>query len=84
LSHLQAAALALIGIIAIRAIEDTAHLQADETIFIQGVAGGVAGFAIQLAKYLGATVITTTSAANIDCVRSLAADRVVGLPQPGP
>jgi NADPH:quinone reductase-like Zn-dependent oxidoreductase len=77
LSHLQAAALALIGITAIWAIEDTAQLQGGEKILIQGGAGGVAGFAIQLAKYLGATVITTTSAANIDYVRSLGADRVV-------
>jgi NADPH:quinone reductase-like Zn-dependent oxidoreductase len=44
---------------------------------IQGGAGGVAGFAIQLAKYLGATVATTTSAANADYVRSLGADRVI-------
>ena len=70
LSHLQAAAMALIGITAIWAIEDTAQLQAGETILIQGGAGGVAGFAIQLAKYLGATVVTTTSAANVDYVRS--------------
>jgi NADPH:quinone reductase-like Zn-dependent oxidoreductase len=77
LSHLQAAAMALTGITAIWAVEDTARLQAGETIFIQGGAGGVAGFAIQLAKYLGATVITTTSAANADYVRGLGADRVV-------
>jgi NADPH:quinone reductase-like Zn-dependent oxidoreductase len=77
LSHLQAAAMALTGITAIWAIEDTAQLHAGETILIQGGAGGVAGFAIQLAKYLGATVITTTSAANVDYVRSLGADRVV-------
>jgi NADPH:quinone reductase-like Zn-dependent oxidoreductase len=77
LSHLQAAAMALVGITAIWAIEDTAQLRASETILIQGGAGGVAGFAIQLAKYLGATVITTTSAANVDYVRSLGADRVV-------
>jgi NADPH:quinone reductase-like Zn-dependent oxidoreductase len=77
LSHLQAAAMALTGITAIWAIEDTAKLQAGETILIQGGAGGVAGFAIQLAKYLGATVVTTTSAANADYVRSLGADRVV-------
>ena len=64
LSHLQAAAMALTGITAIWAIEDTAQLQAGETILIQGGAGGVAGFAIQLAKYLGATVVTTTSAAQ--------------------
>jgi NADPH:quinone reductase-like Zn-dependent oxidoreductase len=77
LSHLQAAALALTGITAIWAIEDTAQLRAGETILIQGGAGGVAGFAIQLAKYVGATVVTTTSAANVDYVRGLGADRVV-------
>jgi NADPH:quinone reductase-like Zn-dependent oxidoreductase len=77
LSHLQAAAMALTGITAIWAIEDTARLQANETILIQGGAGGVAGFAIQLAKHLGATVISTTSAANIDYVHGLGADRVI-------
>jgi NADPH:quinone reductase-like Zn-dependent oxidoreductase len=77
LSHQQAAAMALTGITAIWAIEDTARLQAGETILIQGGAGGVAGFAIQLAKHLGATVVTTTSAANVDYVRSLGADRVI-------
>jgi NADPH:quinone reductase-like Zn-dependent oxidoreductase len=78
LSHLQAAAMALTGITAIWAIEDTVQLRAGETILIQGGAGGVAGFAIQLAKYLGATVVTTTSAANIDYVRTLGgADSVV-------
>jgi NADPH:quinone reductase-like Zn-dependent oxidoreductase len=77
LSHLQAAAVALIGITAIWAIEDTARLQRGETILIQGGAGGVAGFAIQLAKYLGATVATTTSAANVDYVRGLGADIVL-------
>jgi NADPH:quinone reductase-like Zn-dependent oxidoreductase len=77
LTHQQAAAMALTGITAIWAIEDTARLQAGETVLIQGGAGGVAGFAIQLAKHLGATVITTASAANVDYVRGLGADRVV-------
>jgi NADPH:quinone reductase-like Zn-dependent oxidoreductase len=77
LSHLQAAAMALVGITAIWAIEDTAKLRPGEIILIQGGAGGVAGFAIQLAKSLGATVVTTTSAANADYVRSLGADRVI-------
>jgi NADPH:quinone reductase-like Zn-dependent oxidoreductase len=77
LSHLQAAAMALTGITAIWAIEDTARLQAGETILIQGGAGGVAGFAIQLAKHLGASVLTTASAGNADYVRSLGADRVI-------
>jgi NADPH:quinone reductase-like Zn-dependent oxidoreductase len=77
LSHLQAAAMALTGITAIWAVEDTVRLQAGETILIQGGAGGVAGFAIQLARHLGATVVTTTSAANADYVRGLGADCVV-------
>jgi NADPH:quinone reductase-like Zn-dependent oxidoreductase len=77
LSHVDAAALALTGLTAIDSIEDTLKLQRGETILIQGGAGGVAGFAIQFAKYLGAHVITTTSAANIDYVRSLGADQVI-------
>jgi NADPH:quinone reductase-like Zn-dependent oxidoreductase len=77
LSHLEAAAMALTGITAIWAVEDTAQLQKGETILIQGGAGGVSGFAIQLAKYLGATVITTASAGNADYVRGLGADRVI-------
>jgi NADPH:quinone reductase-like Zn-dependent oxidoreductase len=77
LSHSQAAAMALTGITAIWAVEDTARLQKGETILIQGGAGGVAGFAIQLAKHLGATVITTASAGNADYVRGLGADRVI-------
>jgi NADPH:quinone reductase-like Zn-dependent oxidoreductase len=77
LSHLQAAAMALTGITAIWAVEDTARLQNGETILIQGGAGGVAGFAIQLAKYLCATVITTASAGNADYVRGLGASRVI-------
>jgi NADPH:quinone reductase-like Zn-dependent oxidoreductase len=77
LSHADAAALALTGITAIWAIEDTAALQPGETILIQGGAGGVAGFAIQLAHHLGARVITTASAANHDYVRQLGADQVI-------
>jgi NADPH:quinone reductase-like Zn-dependent oxidoreductase len=77
LLHANAAALALAGITALSAIEDTLKLRRGETILIQGGAGGVAGIAIQLAKHLGARVITTASAANHDYVRSLGADEVV-------
>ena len=58
-------------------IEDTLQLKRGETILIQGAAGGVASFAVQLAKHIGATVIATASAANHDYVRSLGADRIV-------
>jgi NADPH:quinone reductase-like Zn-dependent oxidoreductase len=77
LEHAEAAAMALTSLTALWALEDTAKLKPGETILIQGGSGGVAGFAIQLAKHLGATVITTASAHNHDYVRSLGADRVV-------
>jgi NADPH:quinone reductase-like Zn-dependent oxidoreductase len=77
LSHVDAAALALIGLTAVNSIEDTLKLQRGETILIQGGAGGVASFAIQFAKHLGARVITTTSAANLDYVRGLGADQII-------
>jgi len=77
LSHVNAAALGLIGLTALISVEDTLKLQRGETILIQGGAGGVAGFAIQLAKHIGARVITTTSTANVDYVRQLGADEVI-------
>jgi NADPH:quinone reductase-like Zn-dependent oxidoreductase len=77
LSHVDAAALALTGITAICAVEDTLKLQAGETILIQGGAGGVASFAIQFAKHLGARVITTASAANHDYLSGIGADEII-------
>jgi NADPH:quinone reductase-like Zn-dependent oxidoreductase len=77
LPHVEAAALALTGITALVSVEDTLKLKSGETILIQGGAGGVASFAIQLAKHLGARVITTTSTANLDYVRALGPDEVI-------
>src|ERR1700730_15465720 len=77
MSHVDAAALALIGLTALRSVEDTLKLKSGETILIQGGAGGVAGFAIQLAKHIGARVITTTSTGNLGFVRDLGADEVI-------
>jgi NADPH:quinone reductase-like Zn-dependent oxidoreductase len=77
LSHVDAAALALTGLTALVSVEDTLKLKSGETILIQGGAGGVAGFAIQVAKHLGARVITTASAANAAYVRDLGADQVI-------
>jgi NADPH:quinone reductase-like Zn-dependent oxidoreductase len=77
LPHIDAAALALTGLTALISIETTLQLKRGETILIQGGAGGVASIAIQLAKHIGARVIATTSAANIDYVRGLGADEVV-------
>ncbi len=77
LSHVHMTTLALIGLTAVVSVEDTLRLKSGETILIQGGAGGVAGFANQLAKHIGAHVITTTSAANLDYVRGLGADQVI-------
>jgi NADPH:quinone reductase-like Zn-dependent oxidoreductase len=77
LSDIDAAALALTGLTAIRSIEDTLKLQRGEKILIHGGAGGVASVAIQIAKHIGARVITTTSTANLDYVRGLGADEVI-------
>jgi len=77
LSHMAAASLALTGLTATVSIEDTLKLRAGETILIQGGAGGVAGFAIQLAKHIGAHVISTASAANHDYLRQLGADEII-------
>ena len=77
LSHVDAAALALAGLTAIVSIEDTLKLKKGETILIQGGAGGVASFAIQLAKHLGARVITTASAANHAYLRGIGVDEII-------
>ena len=77
LSHVECAALALTGLTALVSVEDTLQLKKGETILVQGGAGGVASFAIQDAKHIGARVITTASAANHDYLRRLGADQVI-------
>jgi NADPH:quinone reductase-like Zn-dependent oxidoreductase len=77
MSDVDATALVLTGLTALSAVEDMIKLKPGETILIQGGAGGVASYAIQLAKHIGARVITTTSAANADYVRKLGADQVI-------
>ena len=77
ISHVDAAALALTGLTALRSVEGSLKLKSGETILIQGGAGGVASFAIQLAKHLGARVITTASAVNLSYLRDIGADQVI-------
>ncbi len=76
-AHVDIDALSLIGLTAVISIEETLKLQPGEKILIQGGAGGVAGFAIQLAKHIGAYVVTTASAPNHDYVRTLGADEII-------
>ena len=73
----EAASIPLVGLTAWQALIDRANVKKGQKVFIQAGSGGVGTFAIQLAKHLGATVATTTSAANVELVKSLGADVVV-------
>lgn len=73
----EAASIPLVGLTAWQALVEIANLKQGQKVFIQAGSGGVGTFAIQLAKHLGATVATTTSATNFDLVKSLGADVVI-------
>lgn len=73
----EGASIPLVGLTAWQALVEMANLKKGQKVFIQAGSGGVGTFAIQLAKYLGATVATTTSAGNMALVKSLGADVVI-------
>jgi NADPH:quinone reductase-like Zn-dependent oxidoreductase len=73
----QAASIPLVGLTAWQALIEVGKVKSGQKVFIQAGSGGVGTFAIQLAKHLGATVATTTSAANAELVKSLGADVVI-------
>ena len=77
ITHLEAASLTLVGGTVWEAFVERAQLKADETILIHGGSGGVGTIAIQVAKALGARVITTARGRHHDFVRSLGADEVI-------
>ncbi len=77
LSMAEAASLPLVALTAWQALVEVAGLRAGQKVLIHAGSGGVGTIAIQLAKHLGATVATTTGAANADLVRSLGADIVI-------
>ncbi|HEX6827907.1 MAG TPA: NADP-dependent oxidoreductase, partial [Burkholderiales bacterium] len=73
----EAASIPLVGLTAWQVLIERAELKEGQKVLIHAGSGGVGTFAIQLAKHIGATVATTTSAANVDLVRSLGADVVI-------
>jgi len=73
----EAASIPLVGLTAWQALIERAKLKKGQKVFIQAGSGGVGTIAIQLAHHLGATVATTTSAANTDWVKRLGADVVI-------
>ncbi|UOY92276.1 NADP-dependent oxidoreductase [Ectobacillus sp. JY-23] len=73
----EAASIPLVGLTSYQALHDVMHLQKGQKVLIQAGAGGVGTFAIQLAKYMGAVVATTTSEAGTALVTSLGADTII-------
>lgn len=70
----EAASIPLVGLTAWQALIERANLKKRQKVLIHAGSGGVGTFAIQLAKHVGATVATTTSAANLHLVKGLGAD----------
>jgi NADPH:quinone reductase-like Zn-dependent oxidoreductase len=77
LSMEEAASIPLVALTAWQALVESANVKKGQKVFIQAGSGGVGTFAIQLAKHLGATVATTTSAGNLELVKGLGADVIV-------
>jgi len=77
LDFVQAASIPMVGLTSWQALKERANLRAGQKVFIPAGSGGIGTFAIQLAKYLGAKVGTTTSTSNVELVTSLGADEVV-------
>ncbi|MEQ1666704.1 MAG: NADP-dependent oxidoreductase, partial [Bdellovibrionales bacterium] len=73
----EAASFPLVALTVWQAFVEKANLKKGQKVFVQAGSGGVGTIAIQLAKHLGATVATTTSADNFDLVKSLGADIVI-------
>src|SRR5450830_346254 len=81
LDFVQAASIPMVGLTSWQALRERLHLKRGQKVFIPAGSGGIGTFAIQLAKYFGATVGTTTSSANVELVRTLGADQVVDYTQ---
>jgi NADPH:quinone reductase-like Zn-dependent oxidoreductase len=72
-----AAALPCAGMAAYQAVVRRLRVGAGDTVLVTGGAGGVGGFAVQLAALAGARVLATASARNADHVRALGADEAI-------
>jgi NADPH:quinone reductase-like Zn-dependent oxidoreductase len=77
IDHLQAAVAPISGLTAWQGLFEHGKLETGGKVLIHGGAGGVGSFAIQLAAWKGALVVTTVSEPNAEFVRSLGADEVI-------
>jgi NADPH:quinone reductase-like Zn-dependent oxidoreductase len=77
IDHVHAASIPLAALTAWQALFDKAQVEAGQRVLVQAAAGGVGSFAVQLARWKGAHVSGTASAANTEYVKSLGAERVI-------
>ena len=77
LTFAQAAAVPTAGLTALQGLRDAGKVQPGQKVLINGAAGGVGTFAVQIAKALGAEVTGVCSARNVELVRAIGADHVV-------
>ncbi|MDC1269527.1 NADP-dependent oxidoreductase [Amylibacter sp.] len=77
MSHIDAASVPLAGLTAWQALVTKGEIKRGDKVLIHAGSGGVGTFAIQIAKYFGGMVTTTTSSKNTDLVKSLGADLAI-------